>query len=129
MPAESYYILAAVGLLVSAMAAIFGILWRRHERTDKIIDIHVQQRQASFEAMRATMEARFAESSKRDAELSERITSAKFDAFKELGAYITRAEFDKRMERMENTQYLQNESLRTQSSKLDAILEFLRKTP
>lgn len=105
--------------LVATLGVVLGLhrhLSNRLDDTNKEIGDQVASRTETLNVMRTNYDARFAACSQRDAELSERITAMKLEAFRELGSYVTRAEFDKRMERLESGQYIQN-------AKLDTIIE------
>jgi 5,10-methylene-tetrahydrofolate dehydrogenase/methenyl tetrahydrofolate cyclohydrolase len=110
-------------LFVAILSLVWGVYWSIVKQMNgddgalnAKIDDQVEKRKTTLEALRTNYDTRFATCSQRDAELSERIATMKLEAFKELGAYVTRAEFDKRMERLESGQYIQN-------AKLDTILE------
>lgn len=113
-----YYAIVIAFAITSAQMGAVMWLSKRIDATNRVISEQVAARTNILDGVRGNSDLKFSEASKRDAELSERITAMRYEAFKELGAYVTRVEFDKRMEKLENGQFLQN-------SKLDMILERL----
>ena len=119
---EAYYIISA---LVALAALVFTIGWRVASSladADKSILEHVslrlQAREQALETVRFTAEQRYVETVRKLAEITERLVVEKVERLKELQGHITRAEFDKRIDSLENGQ-------RNAAEKLDEVLRRL----
>jgi uncharacterized protein YqgV (UPF0045/DUF77 family) len=117
---EAYFIIMG-GL--AAVSLLSGVIWRVYNKLDDAddaihtkIDGHVKNRENLFESMRTTVEARYNDVMRRLAEVGERLTSEKIERMRDMQGFVTKFEFDKRLERVENNQHVQN-------TKLDEILK------
>lgn len=108
-------------IILALFSQSFGLLrWVSNgfDNVYKHIDSVKKERDKQIEFVKERAELRYAEGAKRDAELSERITSTRADYMQALTQYVTRPELDRRLEKIED-------ALTITDSKLDAILHRL----
>lgn len=129
MNSDTYYLLGTVAALICAGWAVFKYLGALIEKTAKAnkagvtelketMDRQHEIRMMAHEQHKTNVDAKFEAAGRRDAELSERITLEKFNSFKELQGFVTRAELDRRMDKQDQKQ----DEL---GKKLDAVLHLL----
>lgn len=110
----------AVFTLALLTFAFSGWRWAlgEHQKINATINSQVEKRESKFDRLSDRAELKYAEASRRDAELSERITAMRAEQIEKMQPYVTRAELDRRIEKLEDAQVLGN-------AKLDAILHRL----
>jgi hypothetical protein len=105
---EAIQLIPTVYYALAIIVAIAGSAWKIVHHIDSRVDAtaktnarYHEQRTLAFDTFKTNIDARFELASRRDAELSERITAARLEQYRELGGYVTKADFEKRMDRMQ----------------------------
>lgn len=117
-----YYAVALVSVFVVGVWVLLNHIDKKFEAAQRQNQTYHDKRMQEFQNYKTVTDTKFETASRRHAELSERITASKLETFKELGGYVTRAEFERRMDRLEDLNTATNE-------KLDRVLARLPATP
>lgn len=115
MEAATYYALAIAIAGFTTIIAIYRHLDSKDRDTRLQIDVHVAARNAAIEGLKTSVNTQYHETMHKVAELGERVAMEKLERIRDLQTYVTRAEFDRRLERFENM-------LVVQSDKMDELL-------
>jgi hypothetical protein len=122
MSQTDYYLVAVIFALFAGGWAVFKYLTVHIDKLGATMNAQHIMRMNAHEAHKTNVDARFEAAARRDAELSEKITASKYEQYKELQGYVTRAELDRRFDKQEKVQ-------EQQSAKLDAVLSLLARLP
>jgi len=126
MDAATYYALAIAVAVFTAIIAIYRHLDAKDRETRlqieakdhdtrAQIDSHVAARNAAIDSLKMALNAQYTDMMRKVAEIGERIATDKLERIRDLQTYVTRAEFDRRIERFENM-------LAGQGDKMDDLL-------
>ena len=122
MEQATYYAVAIAIAAFSAIIAIYLHLDKKDRDTRLQIDGHVAARNTAIEAVKAAANTQYNDMMRKIAEIGERIATEKLERMRDLQAYVTRAEFDRRIERFENM-------LVSQGDKMDDVLRHVSGIP
>lgn len=118
MQVELWHVVTAFFAVIAGGWAALLYVHKLFDRLDtKMTDQH-DTRVATHEQFKNISEANFAGLRQKDAELALSIATMRLEVAKESQNYVTRAELDRRMERLEDIQGVQN-------NKLDELLRRL----
>jgi hypothetical protein len=113
--AEVYYV---IGILLTLQSFFFGVVWKLHreQKEDskavmKSIELQAEIARTAREALKSMSDARYNELIRKDAEILAQLANERLDRVMQFGHHMTKAEFEKRFERLENQQFITDEKV------------------
>jgi len=119
---DTYYVVGTgIGLLTIGWAVF---LYLRSEDKEVVtrLDGHVDMHARQLDTLRTTVETRYADTVLKLAAVSEQLTNEKIERIQDNRDYVSRAEFDRRFERVED-------ALHIQDTKIDEVLRHVSGLP
>ena len=118
MQVELWHILAVFGAVIAGLWTAIAYVNKMFNDLDAKMTRQHEARTTSHDNFRAASESNFAGLRQKDAELALNIATLRLEVAREAQNFVTREELDRRMERLENFQVVQN-------NKLDEIIRRL----